>query len=375
MVSSSYAQAGEGAAAAGVFVHDFATALAEAGVDTEIVAPALEASLERRGRLLIRRFEVPRLPLSLLSPLRAYDWLPIMRTLSAGRRAVAGSCAATRPDHIFALWALPCGDWARQAARRHGIPYSTWALGSDIWSLGKLPVVRAYLASVLRDASFRFADGQKLGTEVSRISGLDCLFLPSSRAFGAPAPRRPAIAPPYRLAFLGRWHPNKGPDLLLEALAGLPDVEWSRIEAVRICGGGPLETEVMQRVDALARAGHPVTAGGYLDHAAAYELFAWADFVVIPSRIESIPVVFSDAMQVGRPVIASPVGDLPRILADYACGVAADAASAVGLGRALRRALASGPASFAPGVSKAADAFDVRRSAASYLELIRHTVR
>ncbi|HEY3644239.1 MAG TPA: glycosyltransferase [Gammaproteobacteria bacterium] len=371
LVSSSYSQSGEGAAAAGVFVHDFAAALAESGVDTEVVAPALEAGMEQRGKLLVRRFRVPRLPLSLLNPLRPGDWLPIVNTLAAGRRAVRESCAAARPDHIFALWALPCGDWARHAARQHGIPYSTWALGSDIWSLGKLPLVRSYLASVLRDASHRFADGLKLGAEVSRISGRDCRFLPSSRAFGAPAPRSLAGAPPYRLAFLGRWHPNKGPDLLLEALAQLTDADWSKIEALRFCGGGPLEAQVHQRVEALVRGGRPVKMGGYLDHAAAYELFSWADFVVIPSRIESVPVVFSDAMQVGRPVIASPVGDLPEILQDYACGVLADDASAAGLVRALQRALTSGPGDFAPGVAKAAAAFDVRRSAEAFLAGVR----
>lgn len=370
MVSSSYAQGGEGAAAAGVFVHDFAAALAEAGVDTEIVAPALDASCEPRGRLSIRRFQVPRLPLSLLNPLRPGDWRPIVKTLAAGRRAVREACAETRPDHILALWALPCGDWARHAARPLGIPFSTWALGSDIWSLGKLPLVRGYLASVLRDAALRFADGLKLADDVSRISARDCSFLPSSRTFGTPAARGPSATPPYRLAFLGRWHPNKGPDLLLDALARLTDADWANIESVRICGGGPLHAEVLTRSEALARAGRPVSCGGYLDHAAAYELFAWADFVVIPSRIESIPVVFSDAMQVGRPVVASPVGDLPRILNEYACGVVADTADSSGLMRALQRALATGPGGFAPGVAKAAAAFDVRRSAAAFLSVL-----
>lgn len=367
LVSSSYTQSGEGAAAAGVFVHDFATALAEHGVDTEVVAPALESSVERHGKLLVRRFQVSQLPLSLLNPLRPGDWLPIVRTLVAGRGAVQKACRETRPDHIFALWVLPCGDWASQAARRHDIPYSTWALGSDIWSLGKLPLVRSYLASVLRGATYRFADGLELGSAVSHICGRDCRFLASSRAFGAPAPRLPSPHPPYRLAFLGRWHPNKGPDLLLEALGGLTDGDWSKIEAVRIHGGGPLEPKVLQGVEALKSQGNPVNSGGYLDHTAAYELFAWADFVVIPSRIESIPVVFSDAMQVGRPVISNPVGDLTEIVQSYSCGVVAGEASAAGLTRALQQALAAGPAGFAPGVAKAAQAFDVRHSAAACL--------
>ena len=375
LVSSSYARDGEGSAAAGVFVHDFAAALAESGVDTEILAPALDASFEQRGRLSIRRFKVPRLPLSLLNPLRPDHWLPIIRTLAAGRHAVRLSCREARPDHIFAFWVLPCGDWARDSARLHGIPYSTWALGSDIWALRKLPLVRSYLASVLRDAAHRFADGLKLGAEVSRICGMDCRFLPSSRAFGAPAQRVPASAPPYRLAFLGRWHPNKGPDLLLEALGRLTEADWARIEAVRICGGGPLEAEVMRGVETLRSRGCPVSTEGYLDHAAAYELFAWGDFVVIPSRVESIPVVFSDAMQVGRPIIANPVGDLAGIVRTYTCGIVADEASAVGLSNALQQALASGPQGFAAGVTKAAQAFDVRQSAAAYLATLRQPIR
>lgn len=370
MVSSSYASGGEGSAAAGVFVHDFAAALAESGLDTEIVAPALEASREQRGRLLIRRFAVPRLPLSLLNPLLPGHWPSIAKTLAAGRRAVAEACREAQPDHIFALWALPCGDWARHSARQLGIPYSTWALGSDIWGLGKLPVVRGYLRSVLRGASHRFADGLQLGAGVTQISGCDCAFLPSSRAFGPPAPRRPAAAAPYRLAFLGRWHPNKGPDRLLDALAQLGDADWTRIEAVRICGGGPLEPLVRQRVSALQAQRRPITLDGYLDQAAAYALFEWSDYVVIPSRIESIPVVFSDAMQINRPVVTMPVGDLPQLVKRYACGIAADAVSADALATALRRALETPPARFLPGVAVAAEAFGIRQSANRFLSVI-----
>ena len=49
-----------------------------------------------------------------------------------------------------------------------------------------------------------------------------------------------------------------------------------------------------------------------------------ADFLVIPSRIESIPVVFSDAIQSGTPVISTPVGDLPQLIKNNHCGVVAD---------------------------------------------------
>ncbi len=366
LVTSSYSSSGQGTAAAGVFVHDFAVALREAGAEVRVVAPAVGAS----GEPGVQHFQVPRLPLSLLNPLSPFDWSAILRTLSAGRKAVQQACLEDRPDHILALWAAPAGAWARQAASRFSIPYSVWTLGSDIWGLGRLPLIRGYIGGVLRGAAHCFADGIKLAADTQRIGGRGCAFLPSSRRFGPAAERLPNRTGPYRLAFLGRWHPNKGIDLLLDALLGLDDTDWARLEAVRIHGGGPLEPEVQRRVDALVRAGRPVSLGGYLDHGGAYELLAWADFVAIPSRIESIPVVFSDAMQIGRPVIASPVGDLPGLMQSYGCGIVADAASAAGLMRALHQALHAGTGEFMPGVAKAAQAFDVRQAAAACLAVL-----
>jgi glycosyltransferase involved in cell wall biosynthesis len=224
----------------------------------------------------------------------------------------------------------------------------------------------------LRDAHSCVADGIKLAADVQKISGRDCRFLPSSRSFGPPGRRTPNPTPPYRLAFLGRWHPNKGPDLLLGALAGLTQPEWSRIEAVRICGGGPMQAKIRNQVELLAHAGHPVHLGGFLDHAAAYELFEWADYVIIPSRVESIPVVFSDAMQIRRPVITMPVGDLPGLLSNYGCGIAADEVSVSGLTRALGHALSTSPRQFAPGLEAAADAFDLRSAAAACLAALNN---
>jgi len=86
--------------------------------------------------------------------------------------------------------------------------------------------------------------------------------------------------------------------------------------------------------------------------------------VLIPSRIESIPVVFSDAMKLSRPVIASPVGDLPRLLEDSACGELAEGVSAVMFCRAIQRALAVPPRSFDVAVRSQAAHFDLARIAA-----------
>ena len=127
-----------------------------------------------------------------------------MTTLRNGHHAVHTACELRRPDHIFALWALPSGDWARRAGKRFNIPYSTWALGSDIWSLGKLPLVRQYLKKTLQEATLRFADGYQLASDVETICGMSCQFLPSSRRICDASSRPPAQISTFRLAFLER---------------------------------------------------------------------------------------------------------------------------------------------------------------------------
>lgn len=370
LVTTSYPVQGEGEAAAGTFVRDFAHALRREGLAVSLAVPAERSSEGEERGLFVKRFKVPRLPLSLLNPLRPIDWATIYQTLSAGAKAVDQICQQRRPDHILALWALPSGAWARAAARKYGMRYSIWALGSDIWALGKIPVLRHYLVSVLNDAAHRFADGYQLAADVEALAGKLCDFLPSSRDFGAPAPRTPSNSPPYRLAFLGRWHPNKGVDLLIDALKLLDEAAWSNIQQVRIHGGGPLEHAVRQGVDALAKAGRPVQVGGYLDLAGGRELFNWADFILIPSRIESIPVVFSDAMQARRPVIATPVGDMKKLVKDLNCGVTASTVDAAGISLAITEGVLRSSGYFASNLAKASMDFEVSKTAKQIIRIL-----
>lgn len=364
LVTTSYPDDSEGAAAAGTFVQDFAHALSRV-MRVIVVAPGETTRITQEQQVQVRRFAVPRQPLSLLSPTDPMHWPAILATLRAGGQAVQQACAENPITHIFALWALPSGFWALQASRRFGIPYSIWSLGSDIWTLGKVPVVRQILRRVLRNAAYRYADGLALQADVTRIAEKSCAFLPSCRQLAQDSAKILRNAPPYRLAFLGRWHPNKGVDLLLQALELLNDADWQQIEALQIHGGGPLAAQIQAQAASLIQAGHPVTVGSYLDRDGAKNLLNWADYVLIPSRIESIPVIFSDAMQRRCPVIAMPVGDLPQLIGKYQCGVLAATVSATDFAQALRHALTIKPTDFITGLDQATRAFDVVATAHS----------
>jgi glycosyltransferase involved in cell wall biosynthesis len=366
IITTSYPDGQPGNEAAGSFVEDFAIELSKS-LHVSVIAAASENSVSGDTDLTIRRFSVPRLPLSLLKPHLPWQWPALFETLRAGRNALRTCIREDKPDHVFALWVLPSGWWAEIEAGRRGIPYSTWALGSDIWSLGRLPGVRQVLKRVLDSAHQRYADGLELCRDVERFGNKPCAFLPSTRRLAVPATRTVSDSPPYKLAFLGRWHRNKGCDLLMSALQSLNDKDWGRIEEVRVYGGGPLANEMYAAEKVLCNAGRPVKIGGYLDKNAAASLIGWADYLLLPTRIESIPVIFSDAMQLGTPVVATPVGDLPSLYERFEYGVLAEAASESAFRDAIQRALRIDAANFHSGIRRAGREFDLERIVAQFL--------
>lgn len=367
LVTSSFPIGGDGSEAAGSFVVDLVEELAT-HLDVRVVAPGHSAAREQWSEgVVVHRYAAPARPLSTLKPWRPNDIGWIARVLRGGLGATRAA-AAEGAVHILALWGLPCGAWARRVARETAIDYSVWLLGSDVWSLGRVPVLRGILAKVIEQARNVYADGYMLADDARQIGNRPVEFLPSTRRIAVADPLPPRDRPPYRLLFLGRWHPNKGIDLLLDALELLGDDDWCNIEGFEIQGGGPLESTVRERVSALRDAGRPVMAGGFLAKADAEAAIERSDWLVIPSRIESIPVVFSDAMKLGRPVIATPVGDLGRLLSGSKAGLIAAGATAAQLAIVLREALASSASEFSVQTEQLAAEFNLPRITA-YLRI------
>ena len=353
-----------GQEAAGTFVLDFARSLAKYAKVT-VLAPGEKEEVQQAGNYKVYRFSVPTLPLSLLKLSNMADWAKILKVLFAGNKAVKHFAKNEKPDHMLALWVLPSGYWARNAQ----IPYSVWALGSDIWVLGKIQFVKKILKNVIRNSSNCFADGYILANDVTTISGIDCEFMPSSRLLVIQE-RELRKMPPYRLTFLGRWHPNKGVDLLLDGLKLLNQDDWNRIQSIEICGGGPLECLVINEIDKLRADGFPVFVRGYLDKDESEALLYETDFLIIPSRIESIPVVFSDALQAKCPIIAMPVGDLPRLINDFGVGVIAEHVSSKALAKAIHAALSTSPHFFCTKMEKCEKMFNIEMTAKRISQIV-----
>ncbi len=360
IVTTSYPIANDGSEAAGAFVEDVAMELAKC-VPVAVVAPGREGSIERiSDGLLIVRYPAPLKPLSTLKLWNPVDMVRALGVLFAGHAATRTAAKLMPARRIIALWALPSGHWARSVSRTIGIPYDVWTLGSDIWTLGRIPVIRNWLQGVLVDADRCFSDGLALAQDTQRLSKRQVEFLPSTRRTSRSRTSSLRVGPPFKLIFLGRWHPNKGVDILLDALSLLEPSDWSLIASCDIYGGGPMEALVRQRARSLAQAGHPVRVGGYLNRAEAEVAILAADWLVIPSRIESIPVVYSDAIKLGCPVITTPVGDLAELVGGHLpTGVVAKEVSPLALRDALRKALHCAPADFSTAMSQAKQRFSL----------------
>ncbi|MEM7283505.1 MAG: hypothetical protein AAF438_17955, partial [Pseudomonadota bacterium] len=230
LITTSYPIKNDGSEAAGVFVADLAAALSE-WLDVRVIAPGSINTIEDRGEAIeIYRYSTPDFPLSTLKVWRPDHQIAIVKVQKSGQRALDAAVGYGRVDHILALWALPSGHWARRTSLRTGIPYSVWTLGSDIWGLGRIPILRGYLAKVLRDAIHCYSDGYQLADDTEKIAKRNVNFLPSTRQFSSDEMKSMRTQPPYRLLFLGRWHINKGIDILIDALKQLDESSWQRIE-------------------------------------------------------------------------------------------------------------------------------------------------
>lgn len=128
-----------------------------------------------------------------------------------------------------------------------------------------------------------------------------------------PSPLAPGTPAGGELLCVAAVTPIKGHDLLVAALAALPDLLWSCVCA------GPLSPDprFVERVTAQARrAGirDRVQLVGPLDRTALNQAYAAADVLVHPSRVETYGMVVTEALGHGLPVIGTAVGGVPDTL-------------------------------------------------------------
>jgi glycosyltransferase involved in cell wall biosynthesis len=113
--------------------------------------------------------------------------------------------------------------------------------------------------------------------------------------------------------FIGRLSPEKGISILLDA------VKDSELP-VKIVGSGPLENEVLQKINSGGMKNCDFL--GQVTHSQAIDLIRGAIALVIPSIwYEGFPMIIAEAFSQGTPIIASDLGVMAEILRDEKCGL------------------------------------------------------
>jgi len=132
---------------------------------------------------------------------------------------------------------------------------------------------------------------------------------------------------------LGRLHPNKGFDVLIEAMARAPGVHlW-------LAGEGPDRASLEARALRLAVADRVRFLGWREDTAA---LLATADMLLCPSRHEPLGNVVIEAWSAGRPVIAAASAGPAALIRDGVNGLLVPVEDADALARAIMRLAGTG---------------------------------
>lgn len=111
----------------------------------------------------------------------------------------------------------------------------------------------------------------------------------------------------FRVGWVGRLSPEKGPDVLLEALPHLGDLPYS----VSILGEGPQRPALEHRARNLGVAARVRWHGSVPD---ARRLFSAFDVFVLSSRTEGTPIALFEAMAAEVPIVAAAVGGVPDVI-------------------------------------------------------------
>ena len=314
------------------FMEEMLGALSDAGHEVSVLLPSC-SGLERGLRSGVRVETFPYAPPSL------QHWgygrsLAADGSIRRGAFLVAPSAMSSmlirtrtlvrrfRPDILHIHWVLPQGVVA--LALSADIPVVVSMHGADA-KLVRHPRLSGVARRILRRADHVIAAsspilevGRAIEPTIARRSSVvphganAALFGGIDRSEARPLLGLP-LGKPLVLA-VGRLVPKKGLDRLISTLAETdPDVRLA------IAGEGPLLSDLELQAGSVAPGRIQ-----FLGALARQDLASWygaADVVVIPSvphagDIDSGPVVLTEAMAAGRPVVATAVGMAPDLVVD-----------------------------------------------------------
>jgi glycosyltransferase involved in cell wall biosynthesis len=213
-------------------------------------------------------------------------WADVVHLTSVYSFAVIPAMTAARLAGKPMVWS-PRGALQRWSG-------STRARMKDVWDA----VCRAVLP---RNTILHLTSAEEAAESAPRYPRLEAAVIPNGVDVPARLNPRPGDGA-LRILFLGRLHPKKGIENLLQAVAMLRDLRWG----LAIAGAGdPDYTASLRRRIAGLNLADRVTMLGEVVGSAKQAALENADLAVFPSFTENFGIVVAEALAHGVPAIAS----------------------------------------------------------------------
>lgn len=270
--------------------------------------------------------------------IKAGNITALLSLIYNGVKYVKKTIDQNRIDLVICLWVIPSGlyMYVNSLLRRTKVPYVLWALGSDINKYRENVFMHSLLRNIIRKSAHVFADGFELCKTISEMSVRRCEFLPTFRKIHVKAGVRHDVSDGgMSFLYVGRHTKVKGIDLLINAIIILEKITPPPKYCVTIIGEGDLTSQMMSIV---AENGleNVVTFAGKVPDDDLFRLYAQSDCVIIPSRSESIPVVFNESLQFNKPMIVTDVGDMGMLGRKYGVARVVEKEDVAALADAMR---------------------------------------